>query len=479
MNRAPNVLLILDDEVDEGSSLTIRAEVGDPGDDPVFLEWDLMVMVRQEVFEDTPVVGGISEREITVADDGRFNLSIWATDDEGATQIASTSLIVRNVAPQLFAGYTPLPAKEGEQYASVIPVSDPAGSNDPLTYQLVAGPPNIDLDPVTGLLLWTPTYDEYLQSPTRLSVRVSDGDGGVLEVNLEINVLPRDDDEDGLPDTYESRTCDDQGACLDPTDPNDGDSDLDQDGLTNLEEWTEGSDPFVYDGPDQPILLSPLNGGRVNTATPNLEVEIEPYDGARDAWVRIELYTDEGAMNLLGSERMLIDERTILGWLVDDAMLDEDEEYFLRARAESDVSETEWTDVYRFTVNATNTPPPTPLLLNPSDGATLSEAAPTFMARGVDDTDGDELRCLFRFYRPNGEIETLGYGQLDTGVASFSQPMRGDYAQLGGYRGRRSRAQSELANVVLFLWMRKISHRPHRLLNRRKSKVFSTRIRLR
>ena len=254
VNRAPNIVLIMDDQIDEGSEITLRAEVSDPGNDPIYLEWDLDGDGVPELIDESSVEDGAAERTFSFADDGRYNVSVWASDDDGASQQASASVTVENVAPSLLAGYTPLPAREGEQYASVIPVFDPAGAADPLTYQLLAGPENIDLDPVTGLLLWTPTYDEYLASPTLLTIRVSDGDNGVLELNLSITVRPKDEDMDGLPDSYETRTCDENGACLDPTDGTDAESDLDNDGLSNLDEWAAGSDPFQYEPVHQRFL---------------------------------------------------------------------------------------------------------------------------------------------------------------------------------------------------------------------------------
>lgn len=424
LNRAPNLILVMTNEADEGDELTLRAEVTDPGNDPVRLEWDLDGDGVAELVDESPVQNGVAEQTFSLNDNGRYNLTVWAYDDEGASQLASTSITVNNVAPTLVAGYAPLPAREGEQYASVIPIFDPAGVADPLTYQLLAGPANIELDPVTGLLLWTPSYEEYLASPTLLTVRVSDGDAGVLELNLTVIVLPKDDDMDGLPDSYESRTCDENGDCLDPTDGTDAQTDLDNDGLSNLEEWAAQSNPFQYDGPSKPILLSPVDGDRVNTATPVLEVEVEPFLSDRRAWVRFELYADEALSELIASEETDLGQESIIGWSTDDVLLSEDMRYFWRARASTDLSQTDWSETFRFVVNAVNVPPPPPILLSPSDNAVLSERSPTFTAQTVVDTDGDQVRYLFRFYRPNGDIETLGYGQVDEGLTTLTQTHR-------------------------------------------------------
>ena len=288
----------------------------------------------------------------------------------------------------------------------------------------MAGPENIELDPLTALLLWTPTYDEYLASPTLLTIRVSDGDNGVLELNLSITVQPKDEDMDGLPDSYETRTCDENGACLDPTDGTDAESDLDNDGLSNLDEWAAGSDPFQYNGPSTPTLLSPLDGDRINTTSPTLEVEVAPFLSERSSWVKFELYADEALTVLVVDERIEINDSGIIGWQTSELALVEDATYYWRARSESDINETEWSTPFSFIVNAVNEPPPPPVLLNPSDEAVLSERSPTFTATTVVDSDGDDVRYLFRFYRANGDIETLGYGQIDGEVATLTQTLR-------------------------------------------------------
>ena len=335
LNRPPNALLILPDNVNEGDTVVARVEVSDPGGDPVLLSWDLDGDGDAEVEDLVPVIGGISERQFVVPDDGPVNVAVWARDDEGDETQATASLLVQNIAPALFEGHTPLPATEGRQYASVIPVFDPAGVNDPLTYQLLAGPDTIDLDPSTGLLLWTPTYEEYLASPTAITLRVSDGDNGILESNLQITVHARDEDQDGLPDTYEERTCDTTGACLDPMNPDDSAEDLDNDGLTNFEEWAGGTNPFEYDGPKTPILLSPLDDARVNTSSPILEVEMEPYRGPLAATVRFEVYTEEQAVDAILSAQESIGELPIVAHAADAIEWIEDQRYFWRARAET------------------------------------------------------------------------------------------------------------------------------------------------
>ena len=56
------------------------------------------------------------------------------------------------------------------------------------------------------------------------------------------DICDLDDDNDGLPDTYEESY-----TFLDPKDPTDGEDDYDQDGLTNIQEYRFGSSPVEGD----------------------------------------------------------------------------------------------------------------------------------------------------------------------------------------------------------------------------------------
>ncbi len=56
---------------------------------------------------------------------------------------------------------------------------------------------------------------------------------------LQSGEVPKDSDNDGMPDTWELR------FKLNPEDPSDGAQDRDQDGYTNVEEFLNGTDPIV------------------------------------------------------------------------------------------------------------------------------------------------------------------------------------------------------------------------------------------
>jgi hypothetical protein len=76
-----------------------------------------------------------------------------------------------------------------------------------------------------------------------VTVTVKDKALNSADIKFTITVLPRnnDDDLDGIPDLIEAQ------YGLDPLDPSDGSMDHDNDGLTNLEEYRNGTDPKNHD----------------------------------------------------------------------------------------------------------------------------------------------------------------------------------------------------------------------------------------
>ena len=63
--------------------------------------------------------------------------------------------------------------------------------------------------------------------------------------DLVANFVDSDDDNDGLPDSYELQ------YDLNPLDPADASDDPDGDGKTNLQEFQNGTDPLVHNGSTQ------------------------------------------------------------------------------------------------------------------------------------------------------------------------------------------------------------------------------------
>ncbi|MCA9541044.1 MAG: hypothetical protein KC620_19220, partial [Myxococcales bacterium] len=411
-NVAPLVRLTTNSPVDEGDELILTAEVSDPGDDTITVRFD----VDGDRVADTELVAEAErvEQRLIAQDNNRFNVTVWAADEDGGESEQTVAVIVRNVPPSFPDEFIMRPAVEGEVYLGTVPAIDPAGPNDRLRFTLRDPPGHINIDEFSGQILWTPTYNDYLDSPVQLTVQVDDGDGGRAETDIFIEVIARDLDNDQLPDSYEELTCNDEGVCLDPTNPNDAREDPDHDGRDNLTEWMEDTDPFTYEGPGAPVLMQPPDGSRIGTLTPGLVVSAVENAAEAAVTIEFEIYADADLMVLVGASgpvEQAEDEATPTSWSPPEGLLFEDQWYWWRARSISGEATSDWTAPWRFRTNSINEAPSAPVPIAPPDQAIVAERTPTFRVQTSTDVDEDELRYIFRLYGPitvNGTGRVMG-----------------------------------------------------------------------
>ncbi|MCB9526657.1 MAG: PKD domain-containing protein, partial [Myxococcales bacterium] len=415
-NVAPTVRVESNSPVPEGGELVLTAFPADPGDDTITLRWS----VNGQDFE--RVVAGEADHTLTVQveDDAIFNATVIAVDEDGGeSRPAQVQVVVTNVAPYFQEIAVQPPAREGVPYNYVAPAQDAAGPADPLRFSLINPPAGVEVEAATGRLLWTPTYDQYLASPIEIRVRVDDGDGGTAETTLTVPVLPEDNDDDGIPDTYERNTCPPGAArCLSPDNADDADEDFDGDGLSNREEFENDSSPYIYDGPPTPELVEPEEGERITTLTPTFVVSRteSPLEGA-EVFIEIEIYADANLQQLTAaSDPIALPDEGRPSWTVEPFTLFEDVDYYWRARAVSGPAVTEWTRAWRLRTNSENTLPTPPVLRAPADGAVVDVRAPVLEALPSQDPDGDEVQYIFRIY----DLRT------DAAVGSGSGVLQGD-----------------------------------------------------
>ena len=407
--------------VGEGEDLEITITARDPGlEDLVILTVNLQGQEQQ-----IELMPNESRRfTLPTQDNGLISVVVNARDEDGGVATEASALALIQNRPPFLPPFTPAPAREGEPYQQVIPADDPAGLNDSLFFSLINPPIGVEIEERSGLLLWSPTYDDYLNSPIIFQLVIEDEDGGRLERDLSIEVLPRDEDADGIPDTYERATCERFSPCLDPTNPEDATLDTDRDGRGALEEWRAGSDPFTYEGPEVPRPLSPVSDEQVRSSTVSLVVSFVdsdrplPLDAlgeltAREVSLQYELYSDEALSSLVADSgwraQRAVSEGELNEWLVDVALL-EDQTYWWRARAQDGPSVSPWSTVERFRMNAENYPPLAPRLSLPEDGNVVSDLKPVLTFYPSSDPDGDALYYVLRLYRegPMGAIPDGG-----------------------------------------------------------------------
>ena len=423
VNVAPTARLTIQSPVDEGQEVVLTAEVVDPGDDPVTLQWDLDGDGIPDDGVTDENVNGIVERRFPALDDGRFDVTIWATDDEGARSTAAQALVIRNLPPRFPEQYTPPSAREGQPYNRSIPASDPAGVADLIRYSIIDPPPGVEIEANTGLLLWTPSYEDFLNSPVVLRIRIDDGDGGSLQRAIPFEVEPIDEDGDGLPDTYERTACSADGVCLDPTNPDDAEQDLDMDGRTNLREWEDQTDPHEFEGPEFANLLFPEDGERVATDAPEFVVARAQDSQRSRIYVEFQILDRANGQDVLaesGRVEQPLDGNT--RWRMPSDLLVEDKAYWWRARVVTDLVDTPWTAPWQFRVNQENIAPTSPRLISPADGVSLDQLRPILTSTRAMDGDDDVLRYVFRIFGPNGDIFTTGAGEVSADRVEFRPP---------------------------------------------------------
>ncbi|MEE2757405.1 MAG: PKD domain-containing protein [Myxococcota bacterium] len=422
-NVDPTVRLSIQSPVNEGDEVAVTAEVSDPGADLITLRWDLDGDGEPEPDRSDTVEDGLVEQRFLTSDDGRYDVTVWADDGDGGEISVAQALIIENVAPQFPDGYQPPAAVEGRPYNRAIPANDVAGQNDPIRYSLLDPPEGVEIEENTGLLLWTPTYADFLNRPVVLRVRIDDGDGGTTQRAIPFDVLPTDEDDDGIPDSYEINACSADGVCLDPTNPDDADADPDMDGRSNRQEWTDETDPYAYEGPEPTELLFPEDEDRVNTLSPQLVARRVQDNQGNAIFIEFELFdTDQPTMPIVSSGRVLQPVDGDTRWMIPEGLLDEDVWYWWRARAVTARLNTPWTSLFVFRTNSENSAPTTPQLLGPPDGSSLGDLRPTLRATVATDADEDYLRYVFRIYGPNGEIFTTGAGEPIDGEIHFRTP---------------------------------------------------------
>ncbi|MEE2786770.1 MAG: PKD domain-containing protein [Myxococcota bacterium] len=415
-------ILPLQTVLNEGDQATVIATVSDPGDDEITVHWDLDGDGERDGVSDVVPRGAAGRvmRTFTVPDNDVEVIRAWAHDDDDPQMRESESTLavrINNVAPIIPDGWMPSEAYEGEVYLESIYYIDPAGFYDEVSFTLTGSPPaGIFIDELTSAItstedgeLWVPTYEQYRDNnPLRLQVRLTDDDGGVSLSLIEIPIIPIDEDEDGLPDTYEKQTfgVDDPEEIL-------PDGDEDEDGLSNETEWREGTDPTVYDGPGQTRLVAPENETRLETSTPQLVAArvTEPVNGER-ARIEFQIYADEDGDSLvIASDPIEQPDEGDTRWAVPAGVLDENAEYWWRARSLGERLQTQWSESWRFKVDAINSVPTKPVLIDPVDGTVIGDLdeAVVFKALPSVDEDADEITYTIRWFKQDpltGQVTT-------------------------------------------------------------------------
>ncbi len=313
----------------------------------------------------------------TYGDEGTYVVSVTVTDDDDLTDSTGIEIVVVNVAPSLDGNTPVVAAFEGQDIDFQPTVLEPG--DDVLTWVLLDGPEGATVDPETGLVSWTPTYEQSLEGSADFSIGVDDGDGGSDQLDWTVTVFFADTDEDGLADEWEIENG------FDPDDPSDGLLDPDEDGRSNVLEFQTDTDPNVYNGPGMPEPVSPRDGETAPDSRPNLSWTDAEHPLGEVVIYEAEVYADALLTDLI---TVVTSQEDALQGRVSD-VLPENSVVFWRVRGADAYVSGDWSFVTDFFVDGASEPPPTPEPTFPIDGEWLTTRPATFQWNESVDPDRD------------------------------------------------------------------------------------------
>lgn len=302
--------------------------------------------------------------------------------DEGPSK-TSAAVVVANTAP-LFVSTPPGSASDGVafQYSPVASDLD----NDALFFVAVTMPLGASID-AGGILRWTPTY--FQVGRHTLSLRVVDAGGESALQTFDVEVAYRDNDVDGLPDTWELL------HGLNPSNAADAGADTDGDGISNAEEWLFGLDPDLSNAPSVPGLHLPPRG-YIHATTQPVELVVNNASDPAGLALTYEFEVFRDAGMTLRTEWKTVMEGSENTPAQTTAATLENTWYYWRVRARNVHTPGPWMTAASFFVNQVNeAPPQAPGLAQPAANAQVASLRPTLEILETSDPDLDSLAYQF------------------------------------------------------------------------------------
>jgi chitodextrinase len=174
-NGAPRLRVSMPVVASEGEVVSLRAEVMDGQPTAALVEWQFS--------DGSPAVQGAAVTHL-FPDDGRFTVTVLATDALGATRRVERDISVFNVSPTPATPPT-LQVRAGERATTTLTANDPAGARDALTWTLLRGPGSLTS---AGVYEWRTTATD--AGRFSIEARVADDDEGAAVVRFDVDVLP-------------------------------------------------------------------------------------------------------------------------------------------------------------------------------------------------------------------------------------------------------------------------------------------------
>ncbi|WP_157199660.1 Ig-like domain-containing protein, partial [Methylomonas koyamae] len=196
-NVAPSLTLTGAANVDLGQSYAVTFSATDPGTDTVSA-W----LVNWGDGSTTALAGNVSGASHTYSQGGQMAVTVTATDEDGSyvSSPLAVKVIVPNRAPVVPAGQT-ASTNEDQSVTFTLAYGDPDG--DALTVDFASLPQHGSLsgfNPATRQLTYTP--DQNFNGSDGFRITVSDGKGGTTSADINLNVVPVNDNPVAGNDSY-------------------------------------------------------------------------------------------------------------------------------------------------------------------------------------------------------------------------------------------------------------------------------------
>ena len=281
--------------------------------------------------------------------------------------------------------------REGIELSFVVRASDPDGTIPELTASsLPSGAAFTDNGNGEAVFSWTPAPGQ--ASDYTVEFAASDG---VLSDSLTVSLTilpPEDTDNDGMPDAWEM----DVFGTLE----RDGSGDYDGDGISDLDEYLNGTDPLFCNAPSVPKVLAPADRSETTELSPVFAVE-NSTDPDGDAVTYIfEIFTDSQMAFPVETNNGIAEMPYETSWSVSSPLAD-NSRYFWRVRATDGAAYSSWAYA-EFFANTQNDPPDAFLICSPSDGGEVDTTTPVLTVSNSLDEDEDQVASIFEIFRDAG-----------------------------------------------------------------------------
>jgi hypothetical protein len=310
-----------------------------------------------------------------------YYINLFDANTTGSYAVRMDAEVLGPVAPVVQF----IPARttyEGNPVGFIVEASDPNGQIPALSAApLPNGAAFVDNGDGTANFNWTPSVGQagtYSITYTATDGALSASRTATIKVNPEW-----DTDGDGLADAWELE----HFGNLD----RDGSGDFDGDGISDLDEYLDGTDPS--DGPPSPTIDSPLYDTEATTPQPTLSVVNSVHSTDVTMTYSYEVYTDAAMTQLVANAYNVAEGLATTSWTLP-VSLNDNTEYTWRVRTYDGHVYSLWANG-RFFVNTANDAPGAFTISSPVDGAELDMFSPLLEVSNANDPDRDALTYRF------------------------------------------------------------------------------------